>query len=214
VLPLVPESRAISTSARVSPTIFEPGVVWTNARVARLRAGAAAVDRPLLFLWIVSSVVLGLWLVAVTLAARRAFDGSGVGQTKEGTDSVIVTTNVGPAAIGTLRQRILMPQWVLDLEPTRRGLVLQHEREHLLAHDPLLLLSSMVLIVLLPWQLPLWWMARRLRCAIEYDCDARVLSRAPDVQLRSHSTHSALNQPLIAEPFRSERIHTRRPSAW
>jgi len=27
----------------------------------------------------------------------------------------------------------------------------------------------------MPWNLPLWWQLRRLRCAIEVDCDARVL---------------------------------------
>ena len=33
---------------------------------------------------------------------------------------------------------------------------------------------------LTPWNAPLWWMARRLRFAIELDCDARVLKGRPD----------------------------------
>ena len=31
-------------------------------------------------------------------------------------------------------------------------------------------------VVLMPWNLPLWWQWRRLRFAIEVDCDARVLA--------------------------------------
>jgi hypothetical protein len=33
----------------------------------------------------------------------------------------------------------------------------------------------------MPWNLPLWWQLRRLRVAIEIDCDARVLRRGYDV---------------------------------
>jgi hypothetical protein len=33
----------------------------------------------------------------------------------------------------------------------------------------------------MPWNLPLWWQLRRLRCAVEMDCDARVLRRGYDV---------------------------------
>ncbi len=180
--PSASNSRNISNIANLSLTTLKPRIVWTGARVARLRANAAAFDRPLLLLWIASSVVLALWLVAVTLATTHAFDGSRSGHAMSGTDDVIITTDVGPAAIGALRRRILLPRWVLDLEPGLRALVMQHEREHLLARDPLLLFSAMALIVLLPWQLPLWWMARRLRAAIEYDCDARVLRTEPDVR--------------------------------
>jgi len=33
----------------------------------------------------------------------------------------------------------------------------------------------------MPWNLPLWWQLRRLRFAVEIDCDARVLRRGYDV---------------------------------
>jgi hypothetical protein len=33
----------------------------------------------------------------------------------------------------------------------------------------------------MPWNLPLWWQLRRLRLAIEIDCDARILRRGYDV---------------------------------
>jgi hypothetical protein len=44
------------------------------------------------------------------------------------------------------------------------------------------LFLATVLIALLPWNLALWWMSRRLRYAIELDCDARVLQHRPDPQ--------------------------------
>jgi lipopolysaccharide transport protein LptA len=37
------------------------------------------------------------------------------------------------------------------------------------------------LLVAMPWNVPLWWQLRRLRFAIEVDCDARVLKSGHDV---------------------------------
>jgi len=44
-----------------------------------------------------------------------------------------------------------------------------------------LLAIAILLIVAMPWNLPLWWQLRRLRFAIEMDCDARVLKGGHDV---------------------------------
>ena len=53
--------------------------------------------------------------------------------------------------------------------------MLRHELEHLTGNDPQLLLFSLALLVAMPWNLPLWYMAHRLRVAVEVDCDRRVL---------------------------------------
>jgi beta-lactamase regulating signal transducer with metallopeptidase domain len=37
------------------------------------------------------------------------------------------------------------------------------------------LLATLLMIVAMPWNLTLWWMAHRLRLAVEVDCDERVL---------------------------------------
>ncbi len=95
---------------------------------------------------------------------------------------VILTPSLGPAATGIIRPRIVLPQWALELEPSMRALVLQHEWEHLAARDPALQLYSALLLALMPWNLAAWWMTRRLRAAIELDCDARVLRAEPDVR--------------------------------
>src|SRR5262249_11905491 len=61
-------------------------------------------------------------------------------------------------------------------------LVLRHEREHRVARDPYLLFAAALLVALLPWNLALWFAARRLRLAIEVDCDARVLQAHPSAE--------------------------------
>ena len=53
--------------------------------------------------------------------------------------------------------------------------VIAHELSHLEARDPQLFTLALALLVFMPWNLPLWWQLRRLRYAIEIDCDAPVL---------------------------------------
>jgi hypothetical protein len=98
----------------------------------------------------------------------------------EGLD-VYVAQAAGPAVFGWWRPRIVLPEW-LSREPTRqRSLALAHERAHLLARDPQLLACGLLLLAVMPWNLPLWWQLRRLRCAIEVDCDRRVLGAGGDL---------------------------------
>ncbi|MFM0373553.1 M56 family metallopeptidase [Paraburkholderia aspalathi] len=89
--------------------------------------------------------------------------------------SVYLSTDVGPAVVGLLRPRIVLPVWLLDSPPEQQAAVMAHESSHIDAHDPALLTIALCLISLMPWNLPLWWQLRRLRYAIEVDCDARVL---------------------------------------
>jgi len=77
---------------------------------------------------------------------------------------------------------IVIPEWVLGLDETLRTLVLRHEREHLDRGDPRLLLSGIAVAVLAPWNPVIWLQLHRLRCAMELDCDLRVLRAHPDVR--------------------------------
>jgi hypothetical protein len=54
-------------------------------------------------------------------------------------------------------------------------MVISHEQQHMRAQDIRVLGGALLMAVLLPWNLPLWWQLRRLRFAMEVDCDARVL---------------------------------------
>ncbi|CAB3725519.1 hypothetical protein LMG22037_05128 [Paraburkholderia phenoliruptrix] len=89
--------------------------------------------------------------------------------------SVYLSADVGPAVVGLLRPRIVLPAWLLDSPLEQQAAVIAHEKSHIDAHDPALLTIALCLIAFMPWNLPLWWQLRQLRCAIEVDCDARVL---------------------------------------
>jgi hypothetical protein len=123
--------------------------------------------------WLATSMLLlGLYLIgAVRLfRARRNWPRQLLGQY-----AVLVTHNVGPAVFGVLRPAIVVPQWLLEQPSERREAALRHEAQHIAARDPALLLAGLLLLALTPWNIPLWWQLRRLRLAIEVDCDARVL---------------------------------------
>ena len=68
-----------------------------------------------------------------------------------------------------------------------RSMVFRHEREHIAAGDLLVLRAAFFLLSLAPWNLPLWWFLRRLRLALEMDCDARVLKGGADLKAYGES---------------------------
>lgn len=88
---------------------------------------------------------------------------------------VVVTTGHGPATVGLVRPCIVLPQWVMSLPTTERRFIVRHEQEHLRAHDTLVLFLASLALVVTPWNLPVWWQYRRLRRAVEVDCDQRVV---------------------------------------
>jgi hypothetical protein len=91
-------------------------------------------------------------------------------------DEVVLAGDFGPACVGLVRPRVVLPRWALGLEGTELDLVLRHEREHARARDPLLLAGGLVAAALAPWNPGLWWQLVRLRRAVELDCDRRVLA--------------------------------------
>jgi len=86
---------------------------------------------------------------------------------------VYVAPDAGPAVFGWWRPRIVLPAWLVDAPARQRELAIAHEQSHLDARDPQLLGLAIVLTVLMPWNPSLWWQLRRLRDAIEVDCDAK-----------------------------------------
>jgi len=88
---------------------------------------------------------------------------------------VMVAPDTGPAAYGLMRSRIVVPVWLLGADLATQRAVIAHESAHIAARDPQLLLFAFLVVALLPWNLPLWYCWRRLRFAIEVDCDQRVL---------------------------------------
>jgi bla regulator protein blaR1 len=131
--------------------------------------------------WIAVSVTL-----LVALALNVAYVNWCKRRWKMGTvagSRVYIARDVGPAVVGLLRSRIVVPEWLLEGPPSRQAIAVDHEKAHLAGHDPQLLTVALCLVVLMPWNLPLWWQLLRLRYAIEVDCDARVLASGLDARL-------------------------------
>jgi bla regulator protein BlaR1 len=136
-------------------------------------------------IWLISAGILVLWGVATAarvyflVARSRRRSASGAPSVVDGV-SVLVTDSMGPATVGVLRSRVLVPQWVLALPRVQRRYVLRHEEEHRSSRDSLLLFVASLTLILAPWNLALWWQLRRLRLAVEMDCDNRVVSALGD----------------------------------
>ena len=135
-------------------------------------------DRPLVLMWgALSIALLGFGVMATVRLdrLRRKWRPA----TVDGTP-VFVSASLGPAVVGVVRSRLVIPEWTLDLEPSLRELLLAHEREHIRAGNPRLLAVASAFLSLMPWNVGLWWQWRRLRLAVEMDCDARVLRGRSD----------------------------------
>jgi TonB family protein len=127
--------------------------------------------------WLVLSTSLLVWLAAGVLYWQRTRR-SWRQMTLDGIN-IDVSAATGPAVVGLLSHRIVLPAWATTMQPEHRRLVLAHESEHINARDPERLMLAIVALILMPWNIGLWWCAARLRRAIELDCDMRVLGRYP-----------------------------------
>ncbi len=90
---------------------------------------------------------------------------------------VMIADDRGPAVVGIRRSVVVMPRWIPELEDRLLRLVFLHEREHQRAGDHRLFATAVAALVLMPWNVFLWWQVSRLRLAIEFDCDRRVLKQ-------------------------------------
>jgi beta-lactamase regulating signal transducer with metallopeptidase domain len=135
-------------------------------------------DGILIFAWVIASAMcvamlgVSLWRLSRMRRGWREAVIAGV--------PVLVSHDVGPAVIGLIHHGIVVPEWVETLDADAQRAVMTHEREHVRAGDPLLLWAATLLVALAPWNGALWYVLRRLRHAIEMDCDARVLQSRPD----------------------------------
>src|SRR5215213_6031333 len=118
-LGLVPHFGASGTVAAPVAVLLAPIAVT---------ASGGGVDLLLAAGWFVASLAVALRFVAATrgLEARRQ---TWRAATVDG-ESVLISTDAGPAVVGFRRPTIVVPEWVLGLDTSLRTLVLQHEREH------------------------------------------------------------------------------------
>lgn len=130
-------------------------------------------------IWLTASAMLLLWGLANALRVSRVI---WVSRRERGPTTVdgvpvVVTDAVGPATVGLLPSRVLVPRWVLAMPGPQRQYVLRHEEEHRRAYDAQLLFVASLALILMPWNLAMWWQLRRLCLAVEMDCDNRVVNR-------------------------------------
>src|SRR6478735_5777727 len=158
-----PQTTAIETSRFTLPII--------GAEQTPLSDGVATL---LDWSWRMTSMALALVILAsgahLSWRRRRWIRGHMAGT------AVYISEDTGPAVVGFVRPHIVVPRWLTRLSPGEQELVIAHERSHLGAHDTQLLTIAVCLVACMPWNPVLWWQLRRLRLAIETDCDARVLS--------------------------------------
>jgi TonB family protein len=200
--------------------------------VTVVRPGSWGVTEYALMVWVALSLVgvaLVLYAMASIGASRRFWRAREV----DG-ERVYVSASTGPAALGVWRCAVVVPQWALELQADLRRLLLMHEREHVRAGDPRLLFIGLLCVAAMPWNPLVWYQLRRLRDALELDCDARVLAGGADprvygsllLEMGRRGTNGTLLMATFAEPrtFLEERIRQiagwpgrrdrRRAAAW
>jgi beta-lactamase regulating signal transducer with metallopeptidase domain len=79
--------------------------------------------------------------------------------------------------VGFWNSQVLVPRWVLALPQSQRQYVLRHEDEHRARYDAQILFVASLPLIVVPWNLALWWQLRRLYLAVEIDCDNRVVNK-------------------------------------
>jgi TonB family protein len=145
-----------------------------SAAPARLASLAASLGPWLVPLWLATSSVL---LISVGLSAVRLHRRvTRWRPTWMHGARVRISHRSGPAVVGVLRPVIVLPSWVLDEPDEAQAFIVRHEREHVAARDPWLVLAAFLAVACLPWNAALWWQLRRLRDAVEVDCDRRMLT--------------------------------------
>lgn len=167
-----------------SPAYQQSPIVWIGGN-SQVVARRMPLDMWLLAGWTTMSVIALTTLSIGWLQLRRRLRAAVDGQV-DGV-SVTVTRDIGPAVIGMMRPRIVIPGWLLQQDAATQSIALAHEQEHLRAQDSRVLGGALLIAILFPWNLPIWWQLRRLRLAMEVDCDARVLRGG-----QSRSTYSAV----------------------
>jgi beta-lactamase regulating signal transducer with metallopeptidase domain len=214
VVPLLRRSQpSAAGEGGILGTLGAPLDLATQALASLSNVGGlGAFDTPLIVLWLAASLTILISIVVVqrrvAREARRCPEGVVAGV------SVLRTRSFGPAVVGSLKSVILLPEWTDGLEARFRRLAVLHESEHLRARDPQLLFCAILLAALQPWNVALWWQLRRLKKAIELDCDQRIVNSGVEVRsygdLLLHIASRRRPTPLTALTISSARTFVER----
>lgn len=184
---------------------------------------ALRTPHPLLFwLWmgggLLGVAVVGVGLTRLELRSRRwptaQMDG----------EEVAVSSDFGPALVGLRRPRTVLPRWAFSLAEREVALILEHERSHRMAGDGITLAGALLVAAACPWNPAVWLQFRKLRDAVEMDCDRRVLRRGVSrpayarvlVLVRLRAVESGVATAALVESGSSleRRLKTMRAFRW
>jgi beta-lactamase regulating signal transducer with metallopeptidase domain len=174
---IIPSSIIIPGMYRYHHTFSVNDVL--NQSAAGFWAQTESFDTTINRVWLLVSGMLLMWGLINVWRVSRVISQSRRRSVVDGVP-VVVTDSIGPATVGLLRSSVLLPKWVLVLPGMQRQYVVRHEEEHRRTHDARLLLVASLALLLMPWNLAMWWLLRRLSLAIEMDCDNRVVSALGD----------------------------------
>lgn len=208
----------VSRFATVTPML--PGGFSSTIELAGLSAAAgpggfdwagfaATTGVVLGALWVISIVGFGAHLFVTHRRLRREMTQWTSGEILDA--PVLLSPDRGPAVVGVGRGVIVMPAWIAELEEDVLRLVFLHEREHQRAGDHRLFSLGLLGVIAMPWNPFAWWQLRRLRLAIEYDCDRRVMAQG--VSPREYAEALlAVGSRLTAPPLAAAAFAERRPA--
>ena len=158
--------RALYELGTPAPSLSEPGGSFLAGVGMEASLGALWIGGSILVLVLFALLCLRLQRLRTTWEPRDV-----CGQ------EVLRSDRFGPAVVGLIRSRIVLPSWSFGLGEKELEMVVLHEREHVRARDPVLLTAGLLLAAFSPWNPAVWWSLARLRLAVEGDCDRRVLAR-------------------------------------
>ncbi len=177
---LLPAVRLLAGGGAVEGAASTGAVVALEPLVVTVPGDSVlhSLDDVLLMGWVIVSALLVV--VALAGAARFAWRRRGWEQGTLLGRRVLWTRDSGPAVVGLVTSRIVLPEWVAGVGRARQELVLAHEEEHLGAHDVQVRFLAALLLFAFPWNPALWVQYHRLGLAVELDCDRRVMDRWPE----------------------------------
>ena len=205
-LPIV-EVPVAGVLTNVAMDTSAPLMVSSATTVAASTDVFRVTDVALPLAWLVGSVAL---LIALAVGQWRfRAERRRARQARIADHDVLVTRELGPAVAGVWKPVVFVPEWVTALDEASVRLLLAHEHEHVKERDTSLLLFGAVSAAAMPWNPVVWWMVRRLRQAVEQDCDARVLAAHPGVRryadlLLTAASRHGLGARLLAAHFGEE----------
>lgn len=155
VLPLMwfgPVAGSAAVRGSVPPLGPTPSAIGSSLPF-HLPPVSPGVGLGLLIAWVAASVAFAVVLCHSLFRLRSERRGWRTGMA--GGTAVALSDTLGPAAVGVLRPRIVVPRWVLALDDDSQRAIVDHEREHQRARDPALLITALAAVVIFPWNIGL-----------------------------------------------------------